>query len=74
MRYALRFGKGSMRRPFESIRAAVQFWEKYRDDHGIGSRDMVEKLTLEEDGRPIGSVSYNGRVFDLQGKEIQLHP
>lgn len=45
----------------------------YRDLKDLGSRDfLTTDGQLFKDGKQIGYVSYNGRVWDMDDKEIQL--
>lgn len=54
-----------------SLQHASQLWQNYRDEHGFGSRD-APKVLLYQGGKKIGTISYNGRLWDLHGIEIPL--
>lgn len=58
-----------------SARCASILWCAFRDAEGIGGRDLVTEsgvLRDAETDRYAGHVSYNGRVWNAEGKEIAL--
>ena len=43
-------------------------WQRLRDDEGIGASGMKAHCgLLQQDGKRVGYISYNGRVWDAYG-------
>jgi hypothetical protein len=53
----------------ESLQAASDEWCKYRDFHGLGASESPA-VWVFSDGKKTARVSYNGRIWALDGKEI----
>jgi len=56
-----------------NITCAQRTLELYRDLKDLGSRDfLTTDGQLFKDGKQIGYVSYNGRVWDMDDKEMAV--
>lgn len=70
--------KGSLEIPEQwvevrSLAHASQVCRQYIESNGLGGGNWAGGAITHDDGRPIASVSYNGRVWSAQtGKEIIL--
>ena len=53
----------------ESLKSASDEWCKYRDFHGLGASESPP-VWVFGNGKKVARVSYNGRLWDLDGKEI----
>lgn len=53
-----------------SLREAASRCESYRDEHGLGSRDWSGG-DVKLNGKLVARVSYNGRVWTLDGKAVE---
>jgi len=53
----------------ESLQSASDEWCKYRDFHELGASESPS-VWLFRDGEKLARISYNGRIWDLNGKEI----
>ena len=50
----------------------VRTWERYRDENGIGASEMKCGCgdLVAADGGVVARVSYNGRIWDVNGSRI----
>lgn len=53
-----------------SLQHATLIWQAYRRDHNLGSRESPNVL-LYLDGKKIGHISYNGRLWATDGTEME---
>ena len=54
-----------------SFKDATKTWNNFRDSNMLGASDLVQRSgILKKDGKKIGYVSYNGKIWDLQENEI----
>jgi hypothetical protein len=76
---ALRFGRwvnGKLKYSNEvvgvdSFEEAGRRWDQIRDEHGFGSSNSpIVTVVDTKTGKDMAKVSYNGRVWDTDGKEI----
>jgi hypothetical protein len=51
-----------------SLRAASEEWCKYRDANDLGASDSP-RVTVFSAGKAVARISYNDRIWDLDGKE-----
>jgi hypothetical protein len=66
-------GCPTIKLPIQTADQAVAAWERYRDNNGLGASDLKrgcgEIKTFS--GVLVARVSYNGRVWNPEGKCIQ---
>jgi hypothetical protein len=69
---ALRFGKRSNEViGVNSFEEAGRKWDEIRDRHGFGASESPEVTVIDtRTGKELAKVSYNGRVWNLDGTEI----
>jgi hypothetical protein len=69
----VRFGNHKFMEKVTSLRAASQLWCKVRDNNNLGASESPKVTVWDLDAMtPIARISYNGRVWDNDGKEIAL--
>lgn len=69
---AVRFGRSKQVVAVNSLREASQAWEKLRDERGLGASESPKVTVVNvSTGKTVATVSYNGRVWGLDGKEIE---
>jgi hypothetical protein len=57
-----------------SLAHASQVCRQYIDEHGLGGGNWTGGEITHDDGSPIASVSYNGRVWSARtGREIVVN-
>lgn len=55
----------------QSLAEASQKLQAYSDELCMGSSDMGRNFgQVSKDGKPYAVISYNGRIWDLDGNEI----
>ncbi len=54
------------------MRSASDAWCRYRDFHCLGASESPS-VWVFNDGKKLARISYNGRVWDLDGNEMVLH-
>jgi hypothetical protein len=71
--YLAAVGCPTLRVPIVTADQAVAALERYRDENGLGSSDFKRSCgnIRSHDGTLVARVSYNGRVWDLNGKLLQ---
>lgn len=70
-RLAVRFGASRELIGVNTLPEASRVWQQLRDKHDLGASQspkvqVIDCVTL----RPIATISYNGRVWDMQGRAI----
>lgn len=54
-----------------SFEDAASTWSRIRNESGIGASGMLGGCgEVVEDGKVVARISYNGRIWDAEGKEI----
>jgi hypothetical protein len=53
----------------ESMQSAAEEWCKHRDAHNLGASESPS-VCVYRDCAKIARISYNGRIWDLDGNEI----
>lgn len=61
---------GSKRYAVESLKEASAFYSKTRDDSGEGASTFPTGIVFDNAGKFLARVSYNGRLWALNGEEI----
>jgi hypothetical protein len=70
---AVRFGKSKRVVAVADFREASQAWEKLRDENDLGASESPKITVINTDsGKTIATISYNGCVWGMDGKEIAL--
>jgi hypothetical protein len=74
--YLAASGCPTLKIPVESADMASAMFQQYRDRNGIGASDMKSDCgsIFADDGTLVAKVSYNGRVWNPQGKLLQEPP
>ena len=54
------------------VRVVRLLWNTYREHSGRGVSQIGNGVTLLKEGRVIGHISYNGRVWDADGNEVKV--
>ena len=56
--------------PVNNAEQIVRIWERYRDENGISASDMKGGCgdLIGSDGSVVARISYNGRIWDANGK------
>lgn len=69
----VRFGSSGKLHGVYCLREAVELWEKYRDGHNLGASESPAVTVVQiQSGETIARISYNGRLWRLDGSEIDL--
>lgn len=69
----LTFKQTDLRRVCKTLPEAVSFWTAIRNHCDLGASHMTEGCgDVFVDGKCAYRISYNGRVWDLEGKEVLL--
>lgn len=55
-----------------SYAEARRLWEEYRDSTGAGYSEIGNGAVVTHEGQPVARVSYNGRIWALDGAEIVI--
>lgn len=64
---------GTMTVPVENFKHAKAMFEAYRDGKDLASSEMKKSDGKVFEGKiQVGRVSYNGRVWDMNDKEITV--
>jgi hypothetical protein len=70
---ALRFGKSRAVIAVASIAEASEKWCAYRDERGLGASESPRVTVIDTaTGQTVAHISYNGRAWDDNDKEICL--
>lgn len=70
---AVRFGSSKKVVAVNSLRDASKAWEKLRDERGLGASQSLKVTVVDLNaGKAVASISYNGRAWGVDGKEIDL--
>lgn len=66
-------GRAPLETPVSSCAEASAVWQSYRDEHGLAASDMGARCghVYTAAGELVAKVSYNGRVWDTHGKQIE---
>jgi len=56
----------------DSFKAASAEWCKYRDSNDLGSSESPAVFVFQG-GSKLARISYNGRVWNLDGTEIDIN-
>jgi hypothetical protein len=74
--YLAASGCPTLKIPVQSADMASAMFQRYRDWNGIGASDMKLDCgsVFANDGTLVAKVSYNGRVWNPQGKLLQEPP
>ena len=59
-------------RAVKSINHASIEAREWIESHGLGGGNWIGGQVVDESGKTIARISYNGRAWDLSGKEIKL--
>lgn len=70
---AVRFGSQRHVVAIGSLLEASQAWERLRDEQGLGASESPKVSVIDlNTGKTVARISYNGRVWGLDEKEITL--
>jgi hypothetical protein len=74
--YLAASGCPTLKIPIESADMASAMFQQYRDRNGIGASDMMPHCgsIFADDGTMVANVSYNGRVWNPEGRLLQEPP
>ncbi len=68
---AVRFGSKKHVVAVASIREASAAWERLRDENNLGGSDSPRVTVIDlASGKTVARISYNGRAWAMDGKEI----
>jgi hypothetical protein len=57
----------------KTLKEASVIFSKWRDRNGLGCGNMaIDCGVIKDKGKKIATISYNGRVWDMKGKEIKV--
>lgn len=57
--------------PVSSVEDAQEKWEQFKEATGAGVSEIGNGVPVFMDGIQVARISYNGRVWDMQDKELR---
>jgi hypothetical protein len=69
---ALRFGKARKVFAVQSLAEASEYWTRFRDAQGLASSESPSVSVINTaTGNTVATISYNGRIWGMDGEEIE---